>query len=107
MFPKPRRYRNESYRRFVASHPCFACGIEGYSQCAHRNGAGMGTKHSDLETFPLCSSRPGHMGCHQMHDLCIEMTRAERRELEDRYVKRMQEIARQAGRIEFEDQHAA
>jgi hypothetical protein len=101
MFPKPRRYQNEAYRRFVASHPCFNCGIEGWSQCAHRNGAGMGTKHSDLETFPLCATRPGHMGCHMMHDLCIDMTKEQRRELEQGYVERMHEIAIEAGRPEF------
>ena len=103
MFPKPRRFQSESYRRFVASHACFGCGIEGYSQCAHRNGGGMGTKHSDLETFPLCSNRPGHMGCHMQHDLCIDMTREQRRELEDRYVEKMQRIAREAGRREFKE----
>ncbi len=103
MFQKPRRYKNEGYRRFVASHACFGCGIEGFSQCAHRNGAGMGTKHSDLETFPLCATRPGHMGCHMQHDLCIDMTREQRRELEDAYVKRMQDIAREAGRPEFKE----
>lgn len=97
LYPKPRRFQSEAYRRFVASHPCFGCGIEGYSQCCHRNGAGMGTKASDLETFPLCATRPGHMGCHMQHDLLIDMTRAQRRELEDRYVARMQAIAREAG----------
>lgn len=63
MFPKPTRYKSEAYRRWVASHACFGCGIDGHSQCAHRNGAGMGTKHSDLETFPLCATRPGHTTC--------------------------------------------
>ena len=29
--------RSESYRRFVASQPCFGCGIAGYSQAAHPN----------------------------------------------------------------------
>jgi hypothetical protein len=103
MFPKRRRFQSEPYRRFVASFPCFGCGIEGWSQCAHRNGGGMGTKHSDLETFPLCATRPGHMGCHMMHDLCIDMTREQRRELETKYVERMQAIAREAGRREFQE----
>ena len=102
-FPKPTRYKNEGYRRYVAGFPCSSCGIKGFSQCAHRNGAGMGTKHSDLETFPLCASRPGHMGCHMMHDLCIDMTREQRRELEENYVARMQEQARRDGRPEFKD----
>lgn len=103
MFPKPRRYQNKSYRRFVASFPCFNCGIEGYSQCAHANGGGMGTKASDLDTFPLCAARPGHQGCHVLFDLCVDMTKAERRELTERYVKRMQDIAREHGRPEFKE----
>lgn len=102
-FPKTPRYKNESYRRYVASKACFGCGIEGYSQAAHRNGGGMGTKHSDLELFPLCCARPGHMGCHYMHDNLIDMTRADRRELEDKYVKQMQDMAREDGRPEFKD----
>jgi hypothetical protein len=101
MFPKPVRYKNPQYRRFVASHPCFLCGIEGYSQCAHRNGAGMATKFSDLETFPLCATRVGIPGCHAMHDQCVDMTCTERQMLEDEYVNRMQAISRAAGRPEF------
>jgi hypothetical protein len=102
-FPKTPRYQNKQYRRYVASKACFGCGIEGYSQAAHRNGGGMGTKHSDLELFPLCATRPGHMGCHMQHDLCIDMTRATRRELEDKYVKQMQDMAREDGRPEFSE----
>jgi hypothetical protein len=102
-FPKSPRYKNEAYRRFVAGFPCFACGIEGWSQCAHANGGGMGTKRSDLETFPLCTTRPGHQGCHTLHDLCVEMTRAERREIEAQYIDRMQAIARREGRSEFKE----
>ena len=100
-YPKPQRLKNESYRRYVASHDCFGCGISGWSQCAHANGGGMGTKRSDLDTFPLCSTRPGHMGCHMQHDLCIDMTRETRRELEARYIEQMQGIARRDGRSEF------
>lgn len=103
MIPKPQRVQNEAYRRYVASKPCFGCGIEGYSQCAHANGGGMGTKRSDLETFPLCCTRPGHMGCHYMHDLCIDMTRATRRELEAKYIAQMQGMARADGRPEFRE----
>jgi hypothetical protein len=36
-----------------------------------------------------------------MHDLCIDMSRADRRELEAKYVAKMQAIAREAGRPEF------
>lgn len=103
MFLKPTRYQNEAYRRYVASKPCFGCGIEGYSQCAHANGGGMGTKASDLDTFPLCCSRPGMLGCHMQFDLCIDMTKAERRELTIKYVERMHAIARADGRPEFKE----
>jgi hypothetical protein len=103
MFTKSPRYRNESYRRYVASKACFGCGIENYSQCAHANGGGMGTKRSDLETFPLCTTRPGHMGCHMQHDLCMGMTKATRRELEAQYIDRMQDMAREEGRPEFKE----
>lgn len=103
MFPKQARYKNEAYRRYVASKACFGCGIEGFSQCAHANGGGMGTKRSDLETFPLCAARPGHIGCHTMHDLCIEMTKHQRRELEATYIMRMQDVARSEGRPEFKE----
>ena len=98
---KTKPVRSESYRRFVASHACFACGIEGYSQCAHANGGGMGTKTSDLETFPLCCARIGDIGCHVRFDLCLYMTREERRWLTTQHVERMQDRARKAGRKEF------
>lgn len=103
MITKPRRYQSESYRRYVASKDCFGCGISGYSQCAHANGGGMGTKRSDLDTFPLCATGPGHMGCHMMHDLCIGMTKAERRELEAMYIERMRAMAIEDGRPEFKE----
>jgi hypothetical protein len=102
-FLKVPRYQNEAYRRYVASKDCFGCGISGYSQCAHANGGGMGTKRSDLDTFPLCCTRPGHMGCHTQHDLCWDMDRATRRELEAKYIAKMQAIARADGRPEFRE----
>lgn len=100
--PKGARVVNVRYLRWVASLPCVACGIEGYSQAAHPNqGRGLGQKASDLDTFPLCCVRPGHMGCHQMHDLLIDMTLEQRREAERNYIDRMRRIARAAGRKEF------
>src|SRR5688572_27204600 len=96
-------FRSEAYRRYVASKDCFGCGIEGWSQCAHANGGGMGTKASDLETFPLCCTRPGHMGCHMQFDLCIDMTKAQRRELTVQYVERMQAVAKADGRREVKE----
>lgn len=101
LFPKPRRFKSESYRRWVASLPCISCGISDYSQCAHANGGGGATKTSDLETFPLCCTRPGHMGCHMLFDLAIDMTKHQRRELTQQYVERTQAMAREAGRPEM------
>lgn len=100
--PKAEPLRSEGYRRFVASFPCFACGIHGHSQAAHPNfGKGLGLKTDDRLCFPLCAVRPGHMGCHQMLDLLIDMTLQQRRASEEDYVERMQKIARNAGRKEF------
>jgi hypothetical protein len=67
----------------------------------------MGTKASDLDTFPLCATRPGHMGCHMQFDLCIDMTKQQRRELTAAYVERMQSIAKADGRPEFAEKEAA
>ena len=103
LFPKAKPVRSESYRRWIAALPCFCCGIEGWSQCAHANGGGMGTKDCDLRTFPLCATRPGDMGCHMRFDLCIDMSKAERRELTEQYVARAQAMAREAGRREFKE----
>lgn len=68
MFPKTNPVQSETYRRLVASLPCADCGIEGYSQCAHGPTLGLGIKCSDLETFPLCCTRPGQRGCHELYD---------------------------------------
>ena len=60
--------RSEAYRRLVASLPCVACGIQGYSQAAHLPPEAKGMKQSDLLTFPLCCTRVGIPGCHQDYD---------------------------------------
>jgi hypothetical protein len=97
-------FRSEAYRRYVASQECFACGVVGYSQCAHPNfGKGMALKTDDRLAFPLCGPRFGLMGCHMQLDLCIDMSREDRREAEAKYTARMQERARQDGRIEFKE----
>ena len=99
---KIRPVRSDSYRRFVASHAGFACGVVGYSQAAHPNaGKGLALKTCDLLCFPLCGPRFGLLGCHQQHDLSIEMTRVERRNAEFGYIARMQRLAHLAGREEF------
>ena len=101
LYPKAHRVRSKSYLRWVASLPCIACGIEGYSQAAHANyGKGMSLKTCDTRTFPLCGPHWGLMGCHQQHDLCIDMTRDQRRELEARYVEETQARARECGMLD-------
>jgi hypothetical protein len=66
---EPEPVRDESYRRWVASLPCFECGIEGYSNAAHPNsGKTKGVKRDDDECFPLCVDRPGIKGCHSQFD---------------------------------------
>ena len=101
MIQKPRRFKSESYRRYVAAQECFGCGLEGSSQAAHPNGAGMGTKADDRLCFPLCSTRPGVIGCHVRLDQCIGMTLDERKEFEQAYIEKMQARARAAGRKEL------
>lgn len=103
MYAKSRPLRSKAYRQWVASHDCFGCGVEGYSQCAHEEqGKGMALKSDDRRSFPLCCTRPGIVGCHYEHTMLIGMTLDDRRELEAIYVERMQAIARAAGRKEIE-----
>lgn len=96
--PKQPPARSEQYRRWVASLPCMVCRIEGYTQAAHPNrGRGLGQKASDLDCFPLCATRPGHMGHHAEHDMLVEMTLDERRAREAQYIERTQALARIEG----------
>lgn len=93
--PKFDYLRSEAYRRFVAAQPCLVCKLEGHTQAAHPNsakyGKGRSIKASDAFVFPLCFAH------HAMHDMCYEMTKAERDDLEDSYVARMQALAFSAG----------
>ena len=66
---EPAPVRDEGYRRWVASLPCFECRIHGYSQCAHPNsGKAKGVKLGDDGCFPMCCDRPGVKGCHSRFD---------------------------------------
>jgi hypothetical protein len=88
--------RSEQYRRYVASFPCAHCGLVGSSQCAHANkGKGLAMKTCDRRTFPAC------FRCHSDIDNSRGMTREQRRDLEERYVARMQAQARTDNRPEF------
>lgn len=56
-------------RRFVASLPCAACGVVGFSVSAHLLGNdGRGRKKDCTTTGPLCRSRTGVEGCHDLRD---------------------------------------
>lgn len=97
MYLKTPPMRSEPYRRWVASRPCIACGIEGVSQAAHANhGKGLGLKTCDSRIFPLCGPHWGLIGCHQRHDLMIDIGRDERREREADYIERTQAATRGA-----------
>lgn len=82
--------RSEAYLRAVASLPCARCGVLGYSQAAHANGArwgkGRGIKSSDSATFPLCCNRPGVQGCHERHDQYLDVTKQTRDDAEAHYI---------------------
>ena len=94
MFPKATIVRDRAYLRWVASQPCIACGVEGFSQAAHANyGKGMAMKTSDHETFPLCAPHWGIPGCHVEHDMCYQMTREQRRAREVLYIAEMRKRA--------------
>lgn len=87
--PKAEPVRSESYRRLVASLPCIACGIDGFSQHAHANqGKGMALKVCDLMAFPLCCDQPGRPGCHPKLDQGALFTKAIRREVEQEWARR-------------------
>jgi hypothetical protein len=74
----PEPVRDESYRRWVASLPCYECRIQGYSQAAHANsGKAKGKKTSDETCFPMCCDRPGVPGCHSLFDQYVLVCREE------------------------------
>lgn len=87
--PKQDVVRSESYRRLVASLPCIACGIEGFSQHAHGNqGKGMAWKVCDLFSFPLCCDQPDRQGCHPKLDQGALFPKAIRRDVEQEWSRR-------------------
>ena len=97
--PKQEYVRDESYRRFVASLPCFVCGRVGRSQAAHSNSAthghGRSIKASDASLFPLCADGPEAIGCHTRHDQAKDgLTREQRRAREVEFIARMAAIPR-------------
>lgn len=82
MIFKSRPYRSEKHRRLIASLPCIACGLEGFTQAAHRNeGKGLAIKACDSQMMPLCYR------CHSDIDQGGKMDRETRRTIELAYVK--------------------
>jgi len=88
--PKVRRHDSEAWRLAVASLPCMRCGVEGRTQCAHRNeGKGMARKTDDALTAALCDE------CHSEIDQGRDLTREERRSRIDAAIlKTIAELAR-------------
>jgi len=94
--PKERPVRSADYRRWVATLPCYRCGMHGHSQAAHADqGKGMAIKSSDLTCYPLCgphldqrTTPPYQMvpGCHADVGTLGKMTQAERRDFESRAI---------------------
>lgn len=106
--PKTEYVRDESYRRFVASLPCFECGVAGISQPAHSNqggaGKGLSIKASDAFLFPLCADQPMRLGCHSKHDRCLGMTSDERLDRETNYLQRMKLVSNQVSKEVSKDE---
>lgn len=90
--PKIKPVRDEQYRRLVAALPCVNCGVEGHSQAAHPNyGKGGRTKTDDTACFPLCCDRPGVRGGHSLLDQGGEITKRERRLVEQMWSEQTKE----------------
>lgn len=83
-------FKSESLRRAVATLPCANCRIEGLSQTAHSNlyehGKGRGLKASDAAAFPLCTTTPGRIGCHEKFDQYKLCTKSEMPEMTARFI---------------------
>ena len=90
-----RIYGPPARRKFVASLPCAACVVVGYSENAHIETGGMGRKSDYTKIVPLCSheSPHGHYGCHRrlhnvgryrfqfLHDIDLDQCAAETEKL--------------------------
>lgn len=96
--PKVVPVEHEGYRRLVAALPCIACGVHGWSQCAHPNtNKAMAGKTDDRLTFPLCCDRIGARGCHSQFDQGVMLRKSVRREIEPIWGQRTRAKIRAAG----------
>lgn len=65
-----RIYGPKGYVEWIHEQPCIACGVVGFSECAHIKTGGMGRKDDWTDTVPLCGLKPigvGYSvsGCHE------------------------------------------
>lgn len=63
-----RNYGSKEYVAFLHSFPCGACGVSGWTEAAHTETGGMGMKAGPETLVPLCGTRHGIEGCHQIYD---------------------------------------
>src|SRR5207237_1784408 len=65
-----RIYSSVERAEFVESLPCCGCDVEGWSVNAHvgTEGKGLSRKANADQIAPLCSSRIGAVGCHELFD---------------------------------------
>ena len=100
MTPRPKAvtWRNEAYRRLVASFDCAHCGKGGPSQAAHADqGKGLGIKSDDRTCFPACADSPGRRGCHSILGASGMFSREQRRVIEQNHARKTRERIRNQG----------
>jgi hypothetical protein len=72
---RQRIYGPRGYIEWIHERPCAACGVIGWSECAHIKTGGMGRKDDWTRTIPLCGPHTNPrrqtitIGCHRMYDL--------------------------------------
>lgn len=60
-------------------------------------GKGCGTKTGDQTLYPLCATKPGRAGCHDLIGSMGMFTKEQRRQLEADYGERTRDRARREG----------
>ena len=61
-----RNFASSSYVEALHAMPCAVCGVTGWTVAAHTRSRGAGGDASDM--VPLCRSRLGVVGCHELLD---------------------------------------
>ena len=63
-----RAYGGSAYVQHLHQFPCSICGVAGWTVAAHTRSGGKG-RNADADTLaPLCASRMGVVGCHDLLD---------------------------------------